>query len=99
MSNELLVAIFVLGLLARTFTPWIIRRLESDEILDWKFVVSQLLGGVVAALPLMAALDFLTRLNSFSNLIMVFAYGWFSSDIGREIHRQVPEKHDGNPER
>ena len=76
--------LFALGVAGRVVLPYIQARIAADAPLsfDWRYLVGQLIGALVALIPMIAAPDFVAELNGLS-LVAVLAYGWGAGDIGR----------------
>jgi hypothetical protein len=77
---------FMLGVVGRIVIPYLIRRAETGEPFDWRYVKVQLLGAVVALIPLVAAGDKLAEIGRMA-WIAALAYGWFALDVAREAQK------------
>lgn len=77
---------FVLGVVGRIVIPYMIRHLQTGEPFDWRFVKVQLLGAVVALVPLLAVGDKLAEIGRMA-WVAALAYGWFAVDLAREAEK------------
>lgn len=77
---------FGLGVIARVFIPYLREWLDSRAPFDWRFVVGQLLGALVALIPMLASAEWLGGIAGLTWPAAV-AYGWAAADIGREVDK------------
>lgn len=78
--------IFVLGVLCRVVIPYLMEWTQSHDPFDARYLVGQLLGAIIAAIPFIFTTGFM---NDFAGmeLIAVFGYGWGFTDIGRRLDK------------
>lgn len=77
---------FALGVAGRVLIPYLIKWLDSGEPFNPRYMASQILAALVAVVPLILVSDEITRIGAMA-LLAAFAYGWFASDLGREIQK------------
>ena len=87
--NLILIYIF-LGILARTVLPYLVAKLQEDGPLafDFRYLIGQALGNVVAYLPAVFDPVYLDSLYGIAPLVAV-GIGWGFSDMGREAYKFV----------
>lgn len=82
----------LVGVLGRVIVPWLIKRLQEPNGLnwDWKKAWAQLLTGLLSFLALLAAnpqLPTLTWTQALGLGLASAAAGWGFADAGREVKK------------
>jgi hypothetical protein len=89
--NWVSLAVFILGVVARVFVPWLIARSKdpANGQWSWKYLWPQLIAVLVLILvaPIVAP-----NIEEVGQLSMVPAYilGWGTADLGKTLFLDVP---------
>ena len=85
--------IFLAGVLARVFVPWLIVRYKRPDDPDskwtWRYIFPQLIAVVVLLLVAPILMDDPEALTEMRP-VMVYILGWGTADIGKTIFLDVP---------
>lgn len=87
-ETVLAVVLYLLGVAARVFWPYILAYLQDGKVFDWRYVVGQLLVAVVGLFGIMSAPEFLADLGALS-FFGVFVFGFGAADIGRTLQKTI----------
>ena len=93
MELWLALLIFLAGVLARVFVPWLITRYRKPDDpkskWNWRYVFPQLIAFLVLVLVAPIIMDDPEALTTMRP-VMVYIAGWGTADIGKTIFLDVP---------
>ena len=76
------------GLFVRVLWPYVLARINSEEPLsfDWRYMIGQVIGALLAYAPVWLAADFADQLGALG-IIGSFGAGYGGASFGRNVHK------------
>lgn len=87
-QSQLVVLLFLLGVVLRAVLPYLQKWLESRAAFDWRYVVGQLIGAAIVIIPLLGNAEWVDALLT-SRPEAAVAVGWFAADVGRTAQKML----------
>lgn len=86
--DVLLVALYLLGVGARTIWPYYLSKREGGGPWDWNYVIGQWIGAIIGLFGVLAAKDFVSGLGA-AGLFGSFVLGYGAASAGRDVQKPI----------